>query len=561
MASSSSAIARFVREDAHHERTAETRVISTDEQSAPTPGRLSHALPADALRRDEIGRLHSFAWMMVGLSGFGMLLLPLLRADSIAAAVFSVTLLVVAVSYGWLAWFTSVPDRVRPLPVSIVAQVQGLASLGASFYFGVFSPYPALVAIGIYVYALGGKLRHTFSAYLNLAIGQAILSGAIMSGAVADRGLVTAGGLGVREQIAIQLSVQAVFLIALVLGRMARRRTLQTVAELDRAVRGVAQREALLAEARLALGRAAGLGGPGRFTDQELGSFRLGNVIGRGGVGEIYEANHIETGKPAAVKLLLYGGLAAEAEVARFIRETRIAASLSVKNVVRVLEVSDLHAPIPYLAMELLDGRDLGQILRRKSTLSPVEVAGMVGQVARGLEAAHAAGIVHRDLKPQNLFLTRAGKKKVWKILDFGVSKLTDDQSNLTEGMVVGTPAYMAPEQADGADVDRRADVYSLAVIAYRALTGYPAFSGSSVPRILYSVVHQMPARPGSLTTLPEEVDLVLSIALAKDPARRFASADELATALVRATRGEISHILRARANAVLRQRPWRASR
>src|SRR5688572_4426919 len=154
----------------------------------------------------------------------------------------------------------------------------------------------------------------------------------------------------------------------------------------------------------------------------------------------------------------------------------------------------------------------------------------MVTQVAGVLEEARANDIVHRDLKPQNLFWTRleavadpdAGDPgdgdpddHIWKVLDFGVSKLGIDAGTLTRGHVIGTPGYMAPEQARGIAVDHRADIFALAAISYRALTGRPAFSGDEYPKIMFDIVYRQPTRPGEHAPLPVDVDLALAIGLA----------------------------------------------
>jgi serine/threonine-protein kinase len=238
-------------------------------------------------------------------------------------------------------------------------------------------------------------------------------------------------------------------------------------------------------------------------------------------------------------------------------REVRIAASLDSPHVVRVFEVGDESAPLPYLAMERLHGENLAQILRRERRLDEHAVRAVVRQVARGIEAANAAGIVHRDIKPQNLFLTTGDG--VWKVLDFGISKLAGSDA-MTAGEVLGTPQYMAPEQVDGT-VDGRADVYGLAAVAYRALTGRQPFVGTEFAAIVVEVLTKMPVKPTSLAaTLHHDVDFALAIGLAKKPEDRYGTATELADALDAALRGQLDPALRARARALLRQMPWQSA-
>jgi eukaryotic-like serine/threonine-protein kinase len=326
-------------------------------------------------------------------------------------------------------------------------------------------------------------------------------------------------------------------------------------------VRDLAQREALLHEARQELERALRAGGMGRYTDQVVGSFRLGRVLGRGAMGEVYEAVDVHTGAPAAVKMLQMEALGSTGAVRRFMREAQIAASLKVRHVARVLEVGGVESPLPYIAMERLEGTDLSEHLREHGRLSVRDTLRMARQVALGLEAAHAAGIVHRDLKPANLFYDRTSEGGgVWKILDFGVSKLMGSTHVTQADAIIGTPEYMAPEQPLGREVTALADVYSLGVICYRAITGTPPFTGEGVPQVLFQVVHEMPPRPSALVrSLPATMDAALVVAMAKEPTDRFGSASELAEALAEAAEGRLSDALRERAAALEGKHPWAA--
>jgi serine/threonine-protein kinase len=394
--------------------------------------------------------------------------------------------------------------------------------------------------------------------YLTFAVIMAGVSAAFITGLVPDPGMITAGNLETGEQVLIQILAQAIFAATFLLARWSRRSMMESVSELDRAVRLVSKRDALFEEARQDLERALGAGGEGRFTGQNVGSYVLGDVIGRGGIGEVYEAVHASGGEPAAVKMLQLSVLGDSASVQRFMREVKIAASLDVPNVVRVLEVSDETDPIPYLAMERLYGEDLSHMLRTNGQLAPAQTLELVRQVGTGLSAAGDAGIVHRDIKPQNLFWTQTGGGPgTWKILDFGISKLVGEGDTLTQGNVVGTPVYMAPEQAEGHEVDHRTDLYALAALTYRALTGVPPFRGKDMPSILYGVVHKLRARPSALADLPEEVDAVLAIGMAKRPADRFARAGELVSALAGAFEGQLSNFILEHASELQTRHPW----
>jgi len=174
--------------------------------------------------------------------------------------------------------------------------------------------------------------------------------------------------------------------------------------------------------------------------------------------------------------------------------------------------------------------------------------------VASGLEAARIAGVVHRDLKPHNVFFEQASE--TWKILDFGVSK-SGGSGTLTKGHVIGTPAYMAPEQAKGENVDHRADVYSLAAILYRSTTGHPAFASKDVPTTLYDVVYRVPTQPSILAPVPGDVDRVIAIGLAKNPDDRFATALELAEWFAAAIDDALTPDQRRRADELSNKHPW----
>ena len=189
--------------------------------------------------------------------------------------------------------------------------------------------------------------------------------------------------------------------------------------------------------------------------------------------------------------------------------------------------------------------------------MDPERALEMIDHVSDALSEAAAADVVHRDLKPQNVFLAQSTSASVWKVLDFGVSKLSTDPGTLTHGMPIGTPAYMAPEQARGAPVDARADVFSLACIAYRALTGRPAFSGGDLAQILFDVCFVQPLRPSSLAPLGADVERALALGLAKEVDARIGSAAEFAAALRSACSDSLSPALRARADAVLAAAPW----
>ena len=385
----------------------------------------------------------------------------------------------------------------------------------------------------------------------------AILATLIITAAVPELAVIKSRAMPLREQIISQITIQLLYACAFYYGRRSRRATVEAVERLDRAVRAVSMREALLAEVRQELDRALKVGGPGRYTEQEVGSYRLGTLIGRGGMGEVYEAKSVHDGRDAAVKLLHPSTMADPQAVARFVREAEVAARLDSPHLVGVYEVGLTSGEIPFIAMERLRGKDLAHHLRRVRRMSLAQTVSLIRDIGAGLAVAHQAGVVHRDLKPHNLFLAEKDGAQSWKLLDFGVSKLTARGGTLTAGHIVGTPGYMAPEQARGEDVDHRADVYALAAIAYRCLTGHPAFTGKDVPTTLYDVVYKMPTRPSLLVELPADVDRALAVGLAKDRTERLASSGEFADALAAAAEGKLDGKLRARGDALIARHAW----
>jgi serine/threonine-protein kinase len=410
-------------------------------------------------------------------------------------------------------------------------------------YFGAYSPVPILMLIGIYFVGLGQSRAAAIATYAICAASQAV-SGLLATADVIEPGIIRSGYLPLEAQLVTLGLIQMVYAAAFYIARASRRASLGALEELQAAVRAVAQREALLQEAREELQRALGAG-RGRFTDQMIGHYRLGDVIGRGAMGEVYEGVDARTDQPVAIKMLSQASLGNAAHVKRFLRELRTASAIDSPNVVRVLDIGE--EPLPHLAMERLHGRDLSSILRAVRVLEPAKVVDLIEQIGAGITIAGNAGVIHRDLKPQNVFLAGA----TWKILDFGVSRLADTSDTLTAGHLVGTPAYMAPEQARGNRVDHRTDLYALAAIAYRCLTGHALFSGTEVAEVLYRVVHSAPRRPGSLASLPTDVDLALAIGLAKRPAERFTTAGELASALRAACSGTLSEEIRRRGRGI----------
>ncbi len=514
------------------------------------------ASPVDAMKLDEVERTRVFLRVAIVLSVLGPIVALLTSGDVIAQRVVLAGSGLGVLGAVWI--LAIIRNLVAYEQKRVIAPALCIAAgaMSGVYYWGTASPVAAMLVYGIYFFSLGGSRNVTLGMYLLVAITHLLLGVGIISGALVDRGIINMSSVRPQDQIAIIAIIEMLYLIAFITARKSQKVTLQAMNSLEQAVRGVAQRDALLAEARAELDRALKIGGPGRFSDQVIGSFKLGVLIGRGGMGEVYEAQGVGDKREAAVKLLHAGTLADPTSVQRFIREAQTAAKLDCPYVVRVLEVGTTAGQIPFLAMERLRGNDLAHRLRRERRLQLPNARTICEQVAIGLEAARVAGIVHRDLKPHNIFHAEEGGARRWKILDFGVSK-SGGSGTLTQGHVVGTPAYMAPEQARGEDVDHRADVYSLAAILYRSITGHPAFTGKDVPTTLYEVVYRVPTQPSVLAPIPSDVDRVLAIGLAKDPKDRFATSLELAEWFGLAVESRLSAEHRARADALIERQSW----
>lgn len=530
-------------------------LVAAGRRATPVPVTASMSLTsaADALRDEEIERTRLFVVMGWVISVIAIGTVPFVEAPRVMAALFVGGLIAgMMISFVLYRRFADPAKYTEPalLGLAILCVVNGHIAV---LFYGPFTAAPMLVVVGIHFVArteLERVARWVLicASGCYTAIAIAIIAGVDDPGTFAsDRELHTG------ELVLATLFVLAAYGFAHYTARMFRVASLTSIDELQRATRLASQREALMEELRADLERALQVGGPGRYTDQLVGSYRLGIVLGRGAMGEVYSATSVATGKPAAVKLLRRELLTDPTQIARFMREVRASVALVSPHIVRVFETASERDPLPYLAMERLTGQTLAEVLRSEPRLAPAAVLELVRHVGAGIDAARAAGVVHRDLKPPNLFLTDG----VWKILDFGVASLAGDAAALTQGEVVGTPHYMAPEQAQGQKVDYRADLYALAAIAYRCLTGRYPFTAADTPALLYAVVHRMPARPSALADLPADVDRWFALALAKAADARFESGNELAATLAAAIDGTLDAKPRRRADALARRHPW----
>ena len=545
----------------------EPRSASLDGPSSPSSSAsifsTSVGTPLETMHIEEIGRTRIFVRYAIGLAIVVGVLSPLVGGDEVGKRFLWGGLVIVVTCSSWLAWKLRDDAGYTIGRVLVAAMGCMVGAFCGIWFFGVYSPAPIVLPFGLYFFSAAQSFRATMTVYLSCTLVYFAMCVLTWSGVAIDHGVIRGDQLGPADRAVVVLLVEATLLATFLAARNTRIATLRAIELHGKAIRGIAQREALLEEARQDLQAALRAGGLGRFTDSVLGSYKIGKLIGRGAMGEVYEATHVTSGEPAAVKLLQAHVLANPELVRRFLREAKIAASLDVPNVVRVLEIGEPDAPFPYLAMERLTGEDLADHLRRHRRMPLSRVIQLVRELGRGLDAARLAGIVHRDLKPRNVFLADArgpgdpAGRRIWKILDFGVSKLSDGEGTQTEDRDRRNAGVHGARAGVGREVTHRTDLYSLGVIAYRALTGRPAFTGDHTAETLYQVVYQMPPRPSDVARLPPDVDLVLMIGMAKRAPERFGSAAELADALEAASRVALTAELRARAERLAMKQPW----
>jgi serine/threonine protein kinase len=263
---------------------------------------------------------------------------------------------------------------------------------------------------------------------------------------------------------------------------------------------------------------------------QHIGRYRLEQPLGRGGMAVVYRGVDEELGRVVAVKLLAEH-LAGDTELrARFLREARLAAALNHPNVVSVYDIGERDG-LPFIVMELVEGETLGDVIAREGRIEPQRAVELALQACNGLEHAHRAGLVHRDVKPANLLLRQ---DETVKIADFGIARAVDASTRLTQaGTILGTAAYLAPEQADGGEVTPATDVYALGAVLYEALSGRPPYGADSLSEL---VLRQQRGRIEPLRGVPAELEGAVRHALALDPAERPVSAGALARELAAAT-------------------------
>ncbi len=307
----------------------------------------------------------------------------------------------------------------------------------------------------------------------------------------------------------------------------------------------------------------------------ELGSYKLTSLLGEGAMGRVFKARHMRLGRTVAIKILNPEYAARPDVVKRFFREAKVVNEIDHENIVEVTDFVEVPG-LAFLVMELLDGQSLREIVkRRKGKWPPLNRSvAVMAQVCDALEAAHQKGVVHRDLKPDNIFVIQRAGRDYAKVLDFGVAKLKEPDAGsyaTVTGMILGTPLYMAPEQAIGKDVDRHADVWAAGVVLYELLSGTVPFKGESFADLVTKIRDEppkpLPDRTPRREHIPPALAAIVMKCLEKKPSDRFRSMAALAEALrtrsgLKAEEGPRSRLLPlAAAAALLGGAGWAAAR
>ena len=264
--------------------------------------------------------------------------------------------------------------------------------------------------------------------------------------------------------------------------------------------------------------------------------------LGGGGMAQVYRGEHETIARPVAIKVLSKALCVTPSIVVRFLQEARASSKVRHENVVEVTDFGETEDGRPFIVMEFLEGEDLDDTLRREGPLPWERARAMLVQILSALQAAHEKGVIHRDMKPENVFrISRMGSDDFMKVFDFGIAKVLQEDGGsarpLTlEGQVMGTPAYMSPEQCLGEDIDARSDVYAVGGIAYQMLTGRTPFVGDNAGTLLYNQVYEeappmAEAAPG--VQVEPSVESRVMRALCKRPEDRYASAKDFADALM----------------------------
>jgi serine/threonine-protein kinase len=441
----------------------------------------------------------------------------------------------------------------------------GALSVGPAHSFGLHSAFASVLVLAVFS---GGLFRATQRAswvdrrglvLAAILASHTLLFVLILVGVVPDDGNVAVlqPGAPAWEAVVRHLLLLGIYGAAFAAGNAVDRAHQLLTARARDATLEATRRETLLTMARAELDRALAGGEGGVFTGLRVGPWEVGRLLGRGGMGEVYEARQAGSGVRAALKVIRGDRVGDPVFLRLFEQETAALRRIASPYVARVLDVGGLDDELPFLAMEFIEGRSLAALLRERDRLPSEELRALVRDVGRGLEDAHGAGVVHGDLKPQNVIRTADGGEPRWKLVDFGGARFVDAAGGGSPPLIVGTAAYMSPEQAAGDPVDARSDLYSWCLVLYRAAAGRPAFTAADPAEVARRPADVGPPDPRSCAELPETLALALRLGLAARPADRFADARELNAAFVEALDGRLDERFRRRARELLQREPW----
>ena len=501
---------------------------STD--SADTPSARSNPSGIMAIKRglqaEEAARARTIGLVFFAVCTLTTIWAPLLDGEG----QFSLFSLVVY-------WIAGQPARYTRRVFWMYGASAVVCSTMILIYLGPFSPTALAVTLGISFFGQSTDRLGAWVVCGSAIVLYVLLFVLIITGVMPDVGIFRGDEAGLGERIFMVAMVPLVLLVTLMQARWSRD---AVEVALETAVESTMQanrRAVQLEEAQAELDRIAKSGGVlGRMSGMMVERYKLGCLLGRGGSGEVYDAIDTQTSTELAVKILRANQIDDPEMVSRFRREGDIATRLVSRYVARLHQYGETPGGTLFIAMERLNGQDLASTLRLESRLAPSAAQELVEDVCKGITDAHKLGIIHRDIKPHNIFHAKEPDgSMIWKVLDFGVSKLTSNFGTITQGGVVGTPQYMSPEQARGEKVDQSTDIYGIGAVLYRVLTGQPPFPTRG-PAALFSAAHHRPTRPRLVAPdLSREIEAVLGMALAAAPKDRFQSVADLSTAFSQA--------------------------
>lgn len=510
-------------------------------------------------------KMRFFKAIVSVLCGFGMVIFTFIVHEQAALYVAWASMaLIVVMIFVQDAMARRNPHVFPSLPWTVL----GVLSVGPAYALGIDSALGAVIALmvfagGLFATSELSSWRRRRGLVLGVTVGAHTATFAlVLAGVVPDLGNqhIVVPGRSVGEAIALHALLMAVYAASFAVGLAVDRRFESLTKRAELATREAAQKEALLSTAQAELERALGGERQGIFSGLSVGGYDVGRLLGRGAMGEVYEATRddvrgdaLSGAKRFALKLVRGDCVADPKSLRMFLAEADALRRVRSDHVARVFDVAGIDDEVPFIAMEFIDGPSLTQLLRRKRRLEIGELRLFVRHVARGLADVHRAGVVHRDIKPGNVIHV---EPDAWKLVDFGVATLVGSGTR----SLVGTPSYMAPEQALGEEIDARADLYSLCLVVYRALTGRPAFDSNDPEEVARIARSGGPPDPRSFVhDLSEPLRMVLRIGLAGEARDRFRDADELASAFEEAFERRIEGDLKKRAVDLMKRTPWRS--